>query len=63
MVLGLLDSTVRIQFIATFVLVCLIALACKLLIRGDDAARTSAASSPAAAAPDAPAGDDAAPRA
>ncbi|MDO4918067.1 MAG: amino acid permease [Kocuria sp.] len=32
-VLGLLDPAVRIQFIATFVLVCLIALACKLLIR------------------------------
>ena len=36
-VIGLLDPAVRIQFIATFVLVCLIALACKLFIRNDDA--------------------------
>ncbi|WP_156475509.1 amino acid permease, partial [Pseudoclavibacter helvolus] len=52
-VLGLLDPSVRIQFIATFGLVCLIALACKLLIRGDDAAATRSAT---------PAEDDAAPR-
>ena len=52
-VLGLLDSAVRIQFIATFVLVCLIALACKLLIRGDDDAPARSAT---------PAEDDAAPR-
>ena len=42
-VIGLLDPTVRIQFIATFVLVCLIALACKLLLRDDDAARATPA--------------------
>lgn len=42
-VIGLLDPAVRIQFIATFVLVCLIALACKLFIRNDDAARPAPA--------------------
>ena len=42
-VIGLLDPTVRIQFIATFVLVCLIALACRLLLRDDDAARATPA--------------------
>ena len=52
-VLGLLDSAVRIQFIATFVLVCLIALACKLLIRGDDDAAARSAT---------PAEEDVAPR-
>lgn len=45
-VLGLFDSAVRFQLIATFILVCLIALACKVLIKprpdsvsADDAAR------------------------
>ena len=42
-VIGLLDPAVRIQFIATFVLVCLIALACKLFIRNDDDARPAPA--------------------
>ena len=42
-VIGLLDPAVRIQFIATFVLVCLIALACKLFIRNDAAARPAPA--------------------
>ncbi|MDN5631198.1 amino acid permease [Glutamicibacter protophormiae] len=55
-VLGLLDPSVRLQFIATFVLVCLIALACKLLLRGDDAERPGSGASR-----DSAAHDDAAP--
>ena len=55
-VLGLLDPSVRLQFIATFVLVCLIALACKLLIRGDDGERRRSGASR-----DGAAHDDAAP--